>query len=357
DQVMRIVYPSSYDQIQRTRAALHPGQGGGQWQGVAERLSGPEKHARLDALYERTWHAGPLTQAAFTAFLDGYNEVRDARACVRVLRHMSEAGQQPGGAQFAMVLKMAADAHRPAAIFEVGEQMQLAGVADARDNYGPFFNSLLACLGNCGQIEHAYAVYLEMLERRQTPQRAGCDALVVGLGRIDEVGLALEVLRESLARGVAFGCETYLGLLSSAGQRMHHAAYRFCYEQLTAVFEAQITEGDYLAGLDVAARSGDVELATDIVRRLKALGYPVREEHLEPLFDALVQRRQWGAALRALNAMRVAGYGRTPATLRGLVRHVAADPARAEELCTAVFDELAAARKERPAVADAVTLN
>ncbi|KAJ1728708.1 hypothetical protein LPJ61_003889 [Coemansia biformis] len=358
EQVWQIVHPSSHARIQRCREAASPRSSGGR-QGQADARKKLSAHSQLDGLYERARAAGRLTRADYAAFLEGYNEMRDARSCVAVLRAMRESGERPGEAQFAMVLKSAADQRRAAVIFEVGEEMQLAGVEDAGSNYVTFFNNLLACLGGCGQIEHAYAVYLEMLERRLTPQRAGCHALVVGLGQVDEVELALEVLRESLGRGVAFGSETYLGLLSSASKRMHHAAYRFCYEQLTTVFEAQVTEGDYLGGLDVAARSGDIALASDVVRRLKALGYPLREPHFEPLFDALVMRHQWGAALRVLSTMREVGYGRTQATLRTLVRQLAADAERTVALCGDVFVEVAeaAARGELPRVADAVTLN
>ncbi|KAJ2693130.1 hypothetical protein H4R19_006048, partial [Coemansia spiralis] len=153
EQVRQIMHPSSHAQIQQIRETVRA-RGTNERQGAANKLEWLEKHAKLDSLYDRVQKAGKLKRADYAALLEGYSEIRDSWGCVRVLRHMCGHGETPGSAQFAMVLKTAADERRAPAVFEVGEQMQLAGVEDRGGNYATFFNSLLACLGECGQIEH-----------------------------------------------------------------------------------------------------------------------------------------------------------------------------------------------------------
>ncbi|PIA16076.1 hypothetical protein COEREDRAFT_32416, partial [Coemansia reversa NRRL 1564] len=115
----------------------------------------------------------------------------------------------------------------------------------------------------------------------------------------------------------------------------------------------RLTEGDCLGGLDVAARSGDVDLATNILQRLQRHGYALREQHLEALVEALVRRGQWARAFVALATMRRGGMGRGAAPLRVVTRTVvAAEDSEAE--ADAAFDALVAAPAE---AADACVLD
>ncbi|KAJ1753082.1 hypothetical protein LPJ79_000722 [Coemansia sp. RSA 1821] len=350
-QVREIVHPSEHTRIRNTRLLAQ--------QALSAPAAGrPQKHEtleRLEELYSKCVvdAKGALGREDYAAFLEGFSQLQDTAGCLRVLRDMRLGGEPPVATQYAMVLKMSSDSLNTRALFAVNEEMQAARVA----HDASFFNSLLRCLGRTGQIEFGYAVYQEMLARNVPPAATSYAPLIAGLAQYDEVPVALQVMREALGRGVAFGQETYLALLHAAGTRMHHEAYRFCYTQLTAVFESQIPEGDFLQGLGIAARTGDTALAADIVKQLQRLEYPLEEIHFEPLLDALIHRAQWQSAFNALGMMRRSGYGTTPATLRTLTRKLTVASAEAERLADSVYETLCASCSGLPEIADAVTLN
>ncbi|KAJ2454749.1 hypothetical protein EV183_001333 [Coemansia sp. RSA 2336] len=351
-QVQELVHPSEHTRIKNTRLlAQNPLSAS-----TTSKSQKQETLERLEQLYSKSMvdTKGSLGREEYAAFLEGFSQLQDTAGCLRVLRDMRLNGEIPVATQYAMVLKMSSDSFNTRALFAVNEEMQSARVV----HDDSFFNNLLRCLGRTGQIEFAYSVYQEMLARNVPPIVTSYAPLVAGLAQIDQVPVALQVMREALSRGVAFGQETYLELLHAAGKRMHHEAYKFCYAQLTTVFESQITEGDFLQGLSVAARSGDIALASDIVKQLQSLEYPLEEVHFEPLLDALIYRAQWQSAFNALGMMRRSGYGTTPATLRTLTRKLTVAPSEAESLADSVYEALlCASSKGLPEIADAVTLN
>ncbi|KAJ2846030.1 hypothetical protein IWW36_004539 [Coemansia brasiliensis] len=353
-QVRELVNPSEHTRIKAARL-LEQSNFNSILPATGSRNQKYETLEKLEELYSKAMvdTKGSLGREEYAAFLEGFCQLQDTGGCLRVLRDMRINGETPVTTQYAMVLKMSSDAFNARALFAVSEEMQAAGVS----HDDSFFNNLLRCLGRTGQIEFGYSVYQEMLSRKVSPMATSYAPLIAGLASIDEVPLALQVMREALGRGVAFGQETYLELLHGAGKRMHHEAYKFCYTQLTTVFESQITEGDFLLGLSVAARNGDIALASDIVQQLQRLEYPLEEIHFEPLLDALIYRAQWQPAFNALGMMRKAGYGTTPATLRTLTRKLTVAPSKAEGLADLVYETLCASSKELPQIADAVTLN
>ncbi|KAJ2081740.1 Telomerase protein component 1 [Coemansia sp. RSA 988] len=351
EKVQQIVDPGAHVRIQRSKEAAQAerlqrqrGAGAEVIQGRAHQRSGALKE--LSALYARVQkkQGKEITAGEYAAFLEGFCEVRGMQESVTVLRDMRAAGLRVAAVQYAMVLRTARAEFATRVVYEIEEEMEAAGVLEG-ENEQAVQNGLIAGLAATGQTEHAYAVYLEVRKRGMSIQRAGIQELVAGLASIDEVGLALEVLRAGTADGMAFAPETYAALLRAAGRRMHHEAYTASYTQLTEVAGARLTEGDCLGGLDVAARSGDVELATNILQRLQRHGYALREQHLEALLEALVRRGQWARAFAALAAMRRGGMGRGPSTLRMVTRTVAAS-ANAEADADAAFDALVAAPTE-----------
>ncbi|KAJ1853894.1 hypothetical protein GGH12_004481 [Coemansia sp. RSA 1822] len=368
-QVQEIVHPSQHTQLQKTRTISQTADSDSLGFVLEAELHRRRKEAfkQLHELYdhiqgghrlkdrepEQTDHEQQkLSRTEYGAFLEGFVEMGDIKGSVRVLRDMRESGTQPVNTQYAMVMRAAANAFRAPEVFAVGEEMQRAGVED----YSGFFNSLLRCLGRSGQIEYAYAVYLEMTERRVEPQGPGSAALIVGLAQIGEVDISLQVMKATLGRGTTLGQDVFMGLLHEAGIHMHHAAYVFAFRQLTDVFGAQLPEGDSLAGLDVAARAGDVALAGEIVERLRQSNTPLEEKHFEPLLAAVLARKQWMPAMRVLNMMRQAGYGKAAATLRPLERAVA-NAEEPEQLAETVFAVVTDCRNEQTLAVDHVTLD
>ncbi|KAI9501327.1 hypothetical protein GGI25_004109 [Coemansia spiralis] len=317
-----------------------------------------ETHDKLDGLYDKVRKKDvALTGADYEAFIDGYHFVQSVEGCLRALRDMNKHGFPPSISQYTMVLKLAANKHRVTTIYLIAQEMQLAGIEDTKENYAPFFSSLLLCLGKTGQIENSYAVYLEMIERGIVPGSEEIHYVITGLATIGEIDLALQILRESLGRSVAFNQKTYMHTLANAGFYMHHEAYKLCYDQLTTVFGAQITAGDCEAGLSIAARNGDSTLAADILQRLDTAGYPLQEFHFEALFDALLFCKKWDLAFKVLDNMRQAGYGKSSKSLRTLTRALTTTRDEAEELAEEVFTRLVNSQKTMPDVVDTNVLN
>ncbi|KAJ1760920.1 hypothetical protein EV180_004990 [Coemansia sp. RSA 518] len=366
-QIQEIVHPSQHTQLQKTRTIS---QTAGKDESLGFVLEAEQHRRRKEAftqlheLYDhiqsghrrkdqgQTDQPQKLSRTEYGAFLEGFVEMGDTKGSVRILRDMRESGTQPVDTQYAMVMRAAANAFRTPDVFAVGEEMRRAGVED----YSGFFNSLLRCLGRSGQIEYAYSVYLEMTERRVEPQGPGSAALVVGLAQIGEVDTSLQVMKATLGRGTTLGQDVFMGLLHEAGIHMHHTAYVFAFRQLADVFGAQLPEGDSLAGLDVAARAGDVALAGEIVERLRMANTPLEEKHFEPLLAAVLARKQWMPAMRVLHMMRQAGYGKAAATLRPLERAVA-NAEEPEQLAETVFGVVADSRDEQTLAVDHVTLD
>ncbi|ORX73274.1 hypothetical protein DL89DRAFT_290989 [Linderina pennispora] len=344
EQVRSIIYPSSYDKISRAREVLQDARVASTHVGMqlaqADRRQLAVKRTQLNELFSRQSRE-TLSSSDYSEFLEGYMITHDAYGGLAVLTAMRQHGQKATLAQYNMVLKTAAQDFNARAIYEIGEEMRIAG--------------LLLSLSKRGQPELAYSVYMEMQTRNVAVQRNACHELICALGAIGEVDLAFSVLRAAMAAALAFDQTTSLALLRAAGAALHHDAYRHSFEQLTQVFGSSLAEGDYILGLQVAARHGDVSLATSIIRAMQGHGYAMQEHHLEPLFEALVQKTQWLPALRVLETMRSAGHGAEPATVRCLMRKL--QGAKAEELTEHVFSLLASHSAELPHAISTATLN
>ncbi|KAJ1944464.1 hypothetical protein FBU59_002592, partial [Linderina macrospora] len=267
----------------------------------------------------------PLTAADYNEFLEGYMETRDPRGGLSVLVEMRRQALMPTTAQYNIVLKTAARDYDSRAIFDIGEEMRIAGVPVDADGYATFFNQLLLSLSKRGQPELAYSVYQEMQQRKISVHRNSCHELICALGSVDEVDIAFEILRNALANALSFDHTTNLSLLRAAGASLHHDAFRHCFEQLVHVFSASLAEGDYIMGLNVAARHGDTTLAAEIISAMQGRDYALQEHHFEPLLESLVRRAQWLPAFRVLHTMRAAGHGTGPATVRCLTRALIGD--------------------------------
>ncbi|KAJ2162055.1 hypothetical protein GGF46_000930 [Coemansia sp. RSA 552] len=309
----------------------------------------------LAKLYEGVQEKTELNKENYAAFLEGFATLGDTNGCVKVLRDMRTRSVPIEDAQYTHVLSVASRQHDTLGIFAVEEEMNAADVAAKANSRTVFVNGVIASLCARGQVEYAYSMYTNMGD--VVPMRAAIQVLVGSLCAIGEVDEAMEILRAAEGRGMALSQELYLQILHNAGRYMNEAAFRHSYRQLTTMFATQITEGDLLCGLDLAARAGDATLASGIVSRLKHSDYPLGEHHYEPILDALVRSAQWSSVFRILHMMRQGGFGAAAPTLRTLTRCLVVDKHDAETLVTHVFNALHEVRNDAPRACDAVTLN
>ncbi|KAJ1646466.1 hypothetical protein J3B02_000988 [Coemansia erecta] len=362
EQVQKIVNPSTYEQIERTKqiaqSARLQNQDLGTQLANATRLHKESVSKRLQGLYAELQKTKDLSPDDRSAVLAGFSELRDGASCIQVIRDMRLAGQPATVMQFATALRAAAAARQEKAVYTIGEEMQAAGIQDTEENYAVFFEQLVLCLAHLDQAEHAYAVFLEMRSRGFIPSSDASDALVAAMGIIGDSDMALEIMLDAKSRGESMSASTMLKVLHSAAVQLNPEPFKHCWNQLTGVMGVDVTAGDCDAGLDIAARTGDVNLAHNVIDVLRKRGFPISEYHFEALFEALVRDSRWPIALTVLNIMREHGFGKQSMTLRSMIRTIASQgPEKAMEIVDSIFNELLKKKLLLPYAANSVTLD
>ncbi|KAJ2705551.1 hypothetical protein FB645_002340 [Coemansia sp. IMI 203386] len=360
--VQNIVNPNTYDQIERTKQIAQSARL--QNLDLGTRLSQETRFQRtlaideLQKLYDELHKTHNLSSDDCNAMLTGFSELKDGVYCIKVIRDMRQLGYQITMAQFATAIRAAAAARKSCVVYEIGEEMQTAGIQDTGRNYAVFFEQLVFSLSREKQPEHAYSVFLEMRDRGMVPSSDTYDALASSLASIGDPDLALEIILEAKARGVSLSTPTMLKVLHNAAVQMSAGPFKHCWEQLTTVMGVEVPEGDCDAGLNIAARTGDVMLAQSIVASLKKRGFPITECHFEALFDALVRDSQWPVALSVLNIMREYGYGKQSMTLRSMGQIIASHGAeKTEAIVDSIFNYMLKNKSTIPFAVDSVTLD
>ncbi|KAJ1811775.1 hypothetical protein LPJ75_003980 [Coemansia sp. RSA 2598] len=362
EQVQNIVNPSTYDQIERTKQIAQSARLQNMDLGVQlseeTRFSREEVSEKLSKLYNDLKSTRVLTTEDRSAVLAGFSELRDGNNCARVIREMRTLGHTVTAAQFATALRAAAASKMGSAVYAIGEEMQAAGIADAEGNYAVYFEQLVQCLSHQGQAEHAYSVFLEMRSRGFIPSRNTCDALAGALGSIGEPGIALEIILEARDRGISLSSASMVKVLHSAALQLSPEPFKHCWKQLTGVMSFDVPEGDCDAGMNIAARTGDVDLAQDIVEVMKRRGFPITESQFEALFETLVRDSRWTVALNVLNIMREHSYGKESMTLRSMKHIISSHGSKkALEIVDTIFDNMLKDQKNMPYAVDSVTLD
>lgn len=354
--IHQIIYPSTYDKIDRTKEIQQTARLARQNIGRQLALDSREWKARAQ-LQLLDLYRQPASVAELNSFFEGFYLTEAPRQLLAVLQDLRRLDHQPSPTQYNLAMRLAADHRQPHLVHDIGEEMRRASTDDYQMFYGHLINALL----RAQQPEHAYAVYLEMMaHRRLVLQQEGYRQLIEGLSDINEIDLALNLLKEGQSHSYAFSPTTHLSLLRGAGRSMHYQAYRHCFGQLTGVFGTQLTEGDFEYGLALAAKERDTEMASEILERMKGAGFLLLEQHFEPLLETLVYRHKWFAAFRTLSMMRQAKLGRGPSTLRPLVRAVAAltdGKKTVEEMADFVHSILVKSGEKSRGALDTVTLN
>ncbi|KAJ1721349.1 hypothetical protein LPJ53_004128 [Coemansia erecta] len=371
--VQAIVHPSTYDQIARTKEVAQNAR-------VLQRDTGQQLFAdaqqqratlgaRLWELYkqQRQQRADEMTAEDHAALLSGFSSLRDGVGCAQVLQDMRLAGHTVDAAQLQAALHASTTAP---AVLAVGRHLPQKPDA-ALDRL--YHARLVGSLARAGQAEYAWAVALSMQARGVPPDSECVRPLVVALADAAEPSVALRAAQWGEAHGVALPPPVLLRLLRSVGRHSGDcAAFAELWHRLRACAgpgELPVEE-DCLAGLRLAARSGDHGLAQSIVGHLRARGFPLRDFYVEALVLALARAGLWARAFEVLAEARAAGACRSANSVRGLARLLAdtrasdsaaaataadADAAAAAELGDRAF----AALQQTPAslAADSVTLD
>ncbi|KAJ2599147.1 hypothetical protein GGF39_002348, partial [Coemansia sp. RSA 1721] len=207
---------------------------------LVRQYAGPiTNHEAIDALTLK-----PTIEEMVQNIVNPNTELKDGVYCIRVIRDMRQLGYQVTLAQFATAIRVAAAAKKSFVIYEIGEEMQAAGIQDTGRNYAVFFEQLVFSLSREKQPEHAYSVFLEMRDREIVPSSDTYDALASSLASTGDLDLVLEIILEAKTRGVSLSTPTMLRVLHNAAVQMSAGPFKHCWEQLTTVMGVEVPEGD-----------------------------------------------------------------------------------------------------------------
>ncbi|KAJ1834521.1 hypothetical protein LPJ73_007801, partial [Coemansia sp. RSA 2703] len=204
--------------------------------------------------------------------------------------------------------------------------------------------------------EYAWAVALDM-QAAGIPPDACVRPLVAALADTGEPSLALRAAQWGETHGATLSASVLLRVLRSLGRHSQDTgAFADTWRRLLACAGPgeQPVEEDCLAGLRLAARSGDHELARRLIGHLRARGFPLRDFYVEALVVALARAGQWGPAFEVLAEARGAGACGASQSVRSLGRLLADTGDRAVALGDQAFVALQAAPL---AARDTVTLD
>ncbi|KAJ3502573.1 hypothetical protein NLJ89_g8825 [Agrocybe chaxingu] len=156
-----------------------------------------------------------------------------------------------------------------------------------------------------GNLESALQLLLSMKKHDLIPELSSVHAVVSLAAECGYSRLAIELAtyfeHVSLRR---LGDATWIQCLSSSAEHLYMDGVLTCWPIVTQELNILPPEGLCLSVLSTAARCGLPDLATDVLRALKAGGVPWQEHHFASLIEAFCRNNQLKEALVTLHIMR-----------------------------------------------------
>ncbi|KAH8155294.1 uncharacterized protein LAJ45_00304 [Morchella importuna] len=184
-----------------------------------------------------------------------------------------------------------------------------------------------------GQLEMA----LEILDRRRregrTLHRNIYKDVITGLCKVGEVDEALRLLRE-LEAEISWVTPPALAytLLAAATNQLHLEATLFCWRMIIDKEMFNPDDGLCLSTLNVAARHGQPQLASDVFRVLWNRSFKYEEHHYAALLESYAVAGDLTAALSILPLMRQAGVPPVENTAQPITKRLCDDASIQEGL-------------------------
>lgn len=153
--------------------------------------------------------------------------------------------------------------------------------------------------------------------------------VLIEAGEVDEVVQVAELRTKRQQREVPGSI--WFRLLDAASDSFNHAATAYVWKRRVQPEYLIPSSGQCLNCLRTAARSGDVELATDVFQALAKRNSAFEVEHYELLLDTYVKATDVYNALKLLCVMAELRMQPDQASTRKLFRHLASQSERSED--------------------------
>jgi pentatricopeptide repeat protein len=174
---------------------------------------------------------------------------------------------------------------------------------------------LLKGMCNTNALEFALDT-LEEMKKNGVAIHLASYAFVIGAClRLSDAHTAFDLLKEAEEAGLAVESQprVYMDVMRVGANNDQPHIVEYCWNKAVGTFSLRPDEGTLLDVLRVAAKTGNTQLATDIIRQLSTSGYPYKEHYFTPLMEAFIVKKDLKSAFNVLDIMRVSGI---PPTMR-----------------------------------------
>ncbi|KAI9244030.1 hypothetical protein BDA99DRAFT_544198 [Phascolomyces articulosus] len=250
--------------------------------------------------------------------LSAYSKLGHTDQIMPLLADMYRKDIRPSANFFHNALKLAsrfADARLQALVLE---EMKKSG----HDIKSPgVYSYLFRCMRNNGEIERMIDTLEEMRKENITPPLYIYRQFVSLCLEFKEPDIAYNLLKEAAALDsfAAHHQHLYMDLLRCGALMGSHMIVKDMWKVAVLDHGIKPDEGLCHYVLHVAAKYGNSELGSDVIRIIGKLGYPYKESHFAPLVEAFAATGDWKSTLHVLHLIRKAGVIPTQETSRSIV--------------------------------------
>ena len=194
------------------------------------------------------------------------------------------------------------------------------------------------------QIEKAVEAIERMQERGLKPQPWLLDTMLYALCSLEEFDEALRLLNHRLGSGdISISPTLWANVLDLASQALHYPLTRFVFDARIRTSYFNPSSGVCANILSTAARHGDTDLGTSILRLLsRRSGSPLQLHHYEALTETYVACKDLRRAFSLLTIMQAAGTPPTEGSTRSIFTYLSQcsrSPHRAHKTLYLIRDE------------------
>ncbi|KAH9985816.1 hypothetical protein BJV74DRAFT_846404 [Russula compacta] len=187
------------------------------------------------------------------------------------------------------------------ATWSVLKMMEDAGVEHTEGTYELLIQRYL----NDSNLEMAFKLLVEMENRGLMPPLKTAEGVITLAAQRKMPRLALELAENFEASSVRrLSMHVWVSCLLSASECLYKEGVLHLWPKVTDELKVLPDEGCAIEVLHTAGRHGLPELATDVLRVLKAIGADLQEYHFAPIIESLCRTNRVKDALSTLTLIR-----------------------------------------------------
>ncbi|KAI7872220.1 hypothetical protein BDF14DRAFT_740631 [Spinellus fusiger] len=247
----------------------------------------------------------------YTALLAAYARSNKLYDVKRTLESMENDKFEPTVDTYNIILQGFTESANFKAQAHILSEMKKKGIEKTPASY----YHVVHALAKGDYLEQAIDAVESMKEEGIQLNLACCSHIVSACLRLKEAGLAYDILKDCIDRGLALQGQTtmYMNVLRAVADDDQCEAAAFCWDKAVNECSMRPDEGTCLSVIRIAAKAGNVKLATNVIQQLGIQGYPYKEHYFTPLMEAFVVKNDLKNAFNVLDIMRSSGVTPTHA--------------------------------------------